>query len=322
MAVIEIHPFNSSHLDEAAVLLAHRHAAQRKVEPALPAAFEDAATARTAIQELLTDEASGAIAIRGDDLLGYVLGTPRADPTWGPNMWVELAGHAVSDPELIRDLYAFAATRWVGEGRTSHYAIVPATDAPSVDAWFRLGFGHQHVHALRQVPTGVSRTPPPGVTTRPAERSDIDALAELDPLLQIHQALSPCFSTSVEIPTVEQARGEWVEEFDDGDGGTFVAERDGRVVGAALVCSVERSGAHSGLARPANAALLAFAVVALEAQGSGIGQALADEALGWARDRGCEVIVTDWRMTNLLSSRAWPRAGYRPTFFRLFRSIA
>lgn len=32
-------------------------------------------------------------------------------------------------------------------------------------------------------------------------------------------------------------------------------------------------------------------------------------------------VVTDWRMTNLPSSRAWPRLGFRPTFHRLFRAI-
>ena len=31
--------------------------------------------------------------------------------------------------------------------------IVPATDPALVDAWFRLGFGHQHVHAIREAPT-------------------------------------------------------------------------------------------------------------------------------------------------------------------------
>lgn len=33
-------------------------------------------------------------------------------------------------------------------------------------------------------------------------------------------------------------------------------------------------------------------------------------------------VVTDWRMTNLSASRAWPALGFRPTFFRLHRAIA
>ena len=43
-------------------------------------------------------------------LVGYLVAAPR--PTaWGPNVWVETGGHAVEEPEPVRDLYAFAAAR-------------------------------------------------------------------------------------------------------------------------------------------------------------------------------------------------------------------
>jgi GNAT superfamily N-acetyltransferase len=269
----------------------------------------------------MTADSFGAVATRGGVAVGYVLGTPRADPTWGPNVWVELAGHASDEPEALRDLYALAATRWVEEGRTSHYAIVPANENAPIDAWFRVGFGHQHAHAVREVPETVAMTPPDGVVVRPATRDDIEALAVLDGLLPAHQAQSPCFTAGTSVWTLEEARAEWAEGFDDGDDGAYVAELDGRVVGSAFGCPADRSSAHSGLARPRGAALLAFAAVDPEARGAGIGQALSQAILGWARSKDCDIIVTDWRMTNLLSSRAWPRAGYRPTFFRLFRAI-
>ena len=321
MTRLEMHPFGPDFVDGAADLLARRHSAQRAVEPSLPAEFEQPGVARIAIEELMTDNASGAVATRGDAAIGYVLGTPRADLTWGRNVWVELAGHASAEAEAVRDLYAFAAARWVDEGRTSHYAIVPASDAATIDAWFRVGFGHQHAHAVREVPQSVTMTPPDGVVVRQATRGDIEALAVLDGLLPAHQAQSPCFSAGKGLWTLDGARAEWTEGFDDGDDGAFVAELDGRIVGAAFGCPADRSSAHSGPARPHGAALLAFVVVAPEARGAGIGQALSQAILGWSRSKACDVIVTDWRMTNLLSSRAWPRAGYRPTFFRLFRTV-
>ena len=43
--------------------------------------------------------------------------------------------------------------------------------------------------------------------------------------------------------------------------------------------------------------------------------------LTWAHERGHEIIVTDWRVTNLLASRFWPSRGFRPTFLRLYRHI-
>ena len=36
--------------------------------------------------------------------------------------------------------------------------------------------------------------------------------------------------------------------------------------------------------------------------------------LDWAAAEGYAVVVTDWRATNLLSSRTWPKLGFRPTF--------
>ena len=58
---------------------------------------------------------------------GFMVGVHR-DESWGPNVWVEAAGHAVEQAEDIRDLYAFLADRWYADGRTAHTALVPSTD--------------------------------------------------------------------------------------------------------------------------------------------------------------------------------------------------
>src|SRR6476659_7256997 len=47
---LEIHPYGSEFLDDAARLLAQRHAAQRVGEPDLPAAYEQLDVARQAIE--------------------------------------------------------------------------------------------------------------------------------------------------------------------------------------------------------------------------------------------------------------------------------
>jgi ribosomal protein S18 acetylase RimI-like enzyme len=322
MGRLELRPFEEMFLEDAGRLLAERHAAQRAAEPALPAAYEHPGAATDAIADLLSGGAAGAVATRDGEVAGFVLGRRRSDIAWGPNVWVEAAGHAARDPEDVRDLYAAAASRWHEEGRTSHYAVVPTSDERAVDAWFRLGFGHQHVHALRDVPAVLEPTAPPdGITLRPASQDDLDALAALDRLLPLHQSLAPCFSPRP-APPHAVARQEWVEVLAERDDGTYLAERGGRTVGAVLVCAIEESQEHDGLVRPPGAAFLAWAAVAPDARGIGIGQALAQEALAWARRHEHEVIVVDWRMTNLLASRAWPSAGYRPTFFRLHRAIA
>jgi GNAT superfamily N-acetyltransferase len=198
--------------------------------------------------------------------------------------------------------------------------MVPATDATLVDAWFRLGFGHQHVHAIRDAPTGDAPAPANGLVVRPALREDIDALARLELVLPEHQALSPVFSR-LPPPSLDDARTEWETDFGDERFATFVAEHDGRVIGSAVGCAIELSSSHVSLALPAGAGFLGFAAVLPESRGLGAGRALGERVLSWARDAGYRTVVTDWRMTNLTSSRTWPRLGFRPTFYRLFRAI-
>ncbi|HWI53857.1 MAG TPA: hypothetical protein VNT01_17095, partial [Symbiobacteriaceae bacterium] len=56
-------------------------------------------------------------------------------------------------------------------------------------------------------------------------------------------------------------------------------------------------------------------------RGRGIMQAMTRGALDHAYGAGYTHMITDWRSTNLLSSRAWPRLGFRPTHYRLTRRI-
>lgn len=312
-------PFAEEHLDDAARLLADRHRRHRADEPLLDPRFEAGDAARAEIELLWRrDDASGVVGIRDGRVTGYLLGVRRSDDPWGANVWVEAAGQAVEHAEDARDLYASAAGRWVEEGRTAHYALMPASDAALVDAWFRLAFGLQHVHALREAPEPAAASMPAGI--RRATRADIEALARLDLVLPEHQALSPVFSSGGML-TLAEALQEWEEGIDDPDLATFVAELDGRVVGSAIACPVEKSGMHGGLARPHDAGFLGFAAVTPEARGRGLGRALGEAAVAWSAEAGYRTVVTDWRMTNLLSSRTWPQLGFRPSFLRLHRIV-
>ena len=322
MPRLEIRPFDAALLDAAARLLAERHRAQRGIEPGLDPAYEDHAATRPEIEALLAvDGASGTAAVRGGDLRGYLFGVPRDAATWGPNVWVEGAGHAADEPGLVRDLYAVAAARWVDEGRTNHHALVPASDAALVDAWFSMDFGQQHVHAIRESPAaGYAPTVPDGVTIRRPTRADIPALAEIDLVLPLHQTRSPVFSR-LTVPTLEATIAELEEDLGDPRYASFVAEHAGRLVGEAVGCSIELSSMHGGVTRPPSAGFLGFAAVLPEARGLGAGRALGETILAWSRDAGYARVVTDWRSTNLEASRAWSALGFRPTFRRLHRTI-
>ena len=322
MSRVQVRPFEAEDVPDAAALLAERHRRHRLVQPLLAARYEDTEVAAGDVDAALTVEnASGAVATRSGQTIGYLLGAPSPQEVWGPNVWVEAAGQAANDAEVMRDLYALAATRWVDEGRTAQYVLVPASDVDLVRAWFRLGFGQQQCHGLREVPQlGLAPAVVPELTIRRATRDDVPVLVQLDIELPLHQSLAPTFSSGL-MPTAEQARIEWEADVDDPGYATFVAERHGKVIGSAVGCALEKSSRHTSLARPDNAAFLGFASVLPGARGAGAGRALGEAVLAWAAESGFASVVTDWRVTNLLSSRAWPALGFSEAFLRLHRTI-
>lgn len=317
MARLEIRPFSDEFVGAAGELLAARHRAHRASEPLLPERYEDPVAAQAEVEALLASEdVSGSVALRDGRAVGYLLAAPRPNPIWGDHVWVELAGHAVEQAEDLRDLYGAAAAGWVEAGRVRHYALVPAHDPELLRAWARVGFGQQHAHGVREVPETAW---PEGV--RRAEERDVDALVALAPLLGDHQSLAPTFAGGLPAEDPEELRAEIVEDLGKPEIGDLVAERDGRIVGAFQLVPAELSSVHAGVARPEGAALLGWAATDPEVRGSGAGVALTDGAFAWARERGHETMVTDWRVTNLLSSRFWPGRGFRETFLRLYRHI-
>jgi GNAT superfamily N-acetyltransferase len=317
MTRLDIRPFSDEFLPHAGELLAARHHAHRAVEPLLPSRYENAEAAAAEVEMLAKIEgASGAVALRGSRVVGFLLGTRKSDEIWGANVWVETAGHAVEAAEDLRDLYGAAAGRWVDEGRDRHYALVPATDPELLEAWSRVSFGQQHAYGIREVPDVAW---PEGV--RLAVAGDIDALVQLSPLIVEHHAQSPVFGIGRPRESPEEIRAEILEDLANEARGDLVFEQEGRIVGSFALAPAELSSVHKGLALRDGAALLGWAATRPDVRGSGAGIALTEASFAWARERGYETMVTDWRVTNLLSSRFWPQRGFRESFLRLYRCI-
>src|SRR5262245_48689404 len=232
MPALEIQPFSEEHIPDAAALLEERHDRHRAAEPGLPANVDYGAE----IEALWAmDERSGTVAIRNGELVGYLLGAHRDVESWGSNIWVEYAGHAVREPEIVRDLYAAAAEEWASRGRDAHYALVPATDPQLVDAWFRLSFGAQHAAAIQETLESFA-DPPPNVAVRPAVAEDVDAATALHLELPRHQDRSPVFSTlPAPAGITDEDREEFQSEVDDPEIGLLGAAIEDRLVGEQVV---------------------------------------------------------------------------------------
>jgi GNAT superfamily N-acetyltransferase len=303
----KIVPFGDEHLEGAARVLAERHARHREAEPLLPADVDFAEQI-----ELERDQLGGVVALDGDEVVGYLVGKRREDQI-GPHVWSYIAGHAVREPELIRDLYAAAAANWVEAGLTRHFAYVPFLPE-LVDPWFRLSFGGSAVLATRE--TSPRPAVDAGVVVRESTPEDVAAAARLDRLMEESMLPSPSFSYHE--PDDEDAIAEdWAGTWNEPETYRhFVAERGGRIVGHILLYR-----RPPDIRVPADSIDLAAASTSPDARGSGVGVALTHHVITWAHEHGYPTMITDWRMTNLLASRFWPKRGFRLSFLRLYRSI-
>jgi len=312
MPGLRIVPFSDEHLAAAAALLAARHARHRSAEACLPANVDFAAQIEV---EWRVEGASGVIAFRADEPVGYLFARPLpygfGGATW---MLAGIGGHAVEgDRELARDLYAAAAAAWVEAGHPRHAVFVPSSDAALVDAWFRLSFGASAALATRET----SPEPPfdGGVEIRPGRPEDLEAAARLDRSMRESMMPSPSFSQGGFTSHREYVE-DWRDTWDESQFTHFVAERDGRVVGHSLLYK-----RPADLRVPEDSIDLANAATFPELRGGGVGRALTAHVIAWAYEAGYPTMITDWRMTNMLASRFWPKRGFRTTFLRLYRSI-
>jgi GNAT superfamily N-acetyltransferase len=315
MPGIEIEPLEDEHLAAAAALLADRHARNRRAEPLLPGVSDFGAQLK---RDLDHELASGVVALSGEDVVAYLIGRVEEDPLLGDKRAiVDFAGCAAAKGrgEAIRDLYAALAARWVAAGATRHLALIPASDEALMDPWLRLAFGVQYVWAIRE--TAAMRPVDAGVKIRAGKPDDLELVARLDRSLYEHQAGSPSFS-GLAIPDDEAFRADWNDLWDDPELYThFVAERAGKPLGH-LVLYRRPTG---DLRVPKNNIDLSHAATLPAARRSGVSLALTGHALTWAHEHGFRSMTTDWRSVNLLSSRHWPRRGFRPTHYRLYRAL-
>ncbi len=297
MAGLEIHPLSELR-EEAASLLADRYARQRAAEPLLPDVDDFDAHV----------PAEGHVATRGGVAVAYLAGAVDEDTQIA--RWL-FAGHAALEPEALRDLFALQSSDF---GVSRFMLTVPATDRVLIDTWFNLAFGCQAVWAVREVEP--DEPVEFGGTIRPATPGDTEAIVDFDQLLYNHQLAAPSFSEFI-APPRDKLRAEVSEIWADDAYIPFLAELDSRVVG--MVGLYRRP--EGDLRVPANNIDLAFAATRGDVRGAGAGLALTAHAMAWARAQGFTSMTVDWRSVNLLSSRFWPRRGFRPQYLRLYRAV-
>jgi ribosomal protein S18 acetylase RimI-like enzyme len=182
--------------------------------------------------------------------------------------------------------------------------------------WFDLSFGRQQAYAVAELAAVPAAGPlPPRLEISLVGPEALDEVVGLSDIITRHQALSPVFSRSTDA-WLASLRGSIAEELAGGEARCLLARRAGVAVGFTLSFDT-----GPGLLAPAGAVELSVAAVPPAERGTGIGEALTAAVVADARERGAGHLVADWRTTNLLASRFWPRWGLRPVVYRMVRTI-
>jgi len=323
---LKIVPFTAEMIAEAGRLLALCHQRARTVIDALPSRFEAEQDAVRALQiEWEKTGASGVAALDGEQFVGYIIGQKQENPVRGRHVWISLSGQAIAagqSVELYQDMYAVAAQEWVDQGYFYHCALVPASDPHLLQTWFCLGFGHEQVHGLLSLENRQHEAGPScrleGVTIRLATPEDREAIADVSQLIRAYQAKSPIFGVALPEDAAKIREG-YSHLVDDSQVDLWIAKKADQVISFQAYFPAESD--PSALMTPDHCVELGIAATRPEYRGLGVNYVLTGRGLAHAKAKGYHYCMTDWRMTNLQSSRYWPRQGFAPVAYRVSRLI-
>lgn len=330
MPLLTLVPFATEHLDDAAALLAARHAINLGREPGLPEQYQHVAEARALLAGLCgVPQTAGVAALADGQMAGYLLAARvLAEPFTYPKIYrpsrlleIDPAGYAVAPGtpvSLLRDLFARVVDGAVRAGYRACAVYVPAVEQATVHVWRSLGFGLDLTVGLRDLsPVGPVMLPP-GVHIRRAGSADLETVARLVTANDHHHAGPPLFLPALpEIAMVQ--RTVHAPFLADKRNAAFLAEGDSGAVLALHTYTPE----EPDLVRAEQAVYLQDAYVVPEARGLGLSRALLATGLAWAarpeQQRAYRQCTVAWNTANLPGARFWPAAGFRPLLRRLRR---
>jgi len=311
--------FAPDHLDAAAELLAARHRRDREREPELPLRFEEAAATRPLIEREWTQAGPGVAAFRGERMVGFLV--PRLDMhRFDRVAFTQHTAHAVGDgegDEVYREMYAALAPQWLARGCFSHAIEVPAGATETLQTWSGLGFGRMGVIGWRDL-RPIEGTAG-GVDVRECGDEDVQVVVRMRLGLRRYNAAPPLLQPFVP-PGEDELR--LMEK------NALEGLKDPRAVHLAAYVEREPRGlmTFAPLDLPEMQTLergihLHFAFVESDERAQGIGSAMLEQGLAWARERGYERCSVGWWSPNLIGARFWLSRGFKPLGFRLERRI-
>jgi GNAT superfamily N-acetyltransferase len=311
---LDVRPIEAHHLEQAAALVSERYRALWEWTPLLPARYADVEILLPRLHEI-AQAGPGVVALQDGRLVGFLSGWQipnwrgkRAafSPEWGNAALLE------NSRRIYEEMYTRLAATWVAGGHFVHLMGTFANDARAIAGWNGLGFGMAAADGVRSLEPVREDHPP--VTVRRAGLEDVDALLDLNEALRLYLTASPTFL----VRDAEDERKEIVTWLQDPDRAMWVACRGAEAVAYMRIGPASRNA--STIIYDPGTASITGAFTREEMRGEGVGTALLNRALAWARDAGYERCAVDFEPMNVLAARFWLRY-FDPVSYALVRHV-
>jgi GNAT superfamily N-acetyltransferase len=312
---MKIVQFNHDHIEEAAALVALRYQAERDHNPLFPAQFEQAEAIMPQLQKSVGN-VPGVAAIRDNRLAGFLLGFKaplfrRIRGAFSPDWGHATDGNSIYD--TYRAMYAELSKAWLANGCFAHAIQLYAHECEAQKACLSLGFGMRGIDALRDLnPIQNSATE---IEIRQVGREDIATLIPLQLELERHLAAAPIFLPLTSTPEeAQKSLEEWLSETKHA---LWLAYHTGEAVG---YMRVEPSCKYNLAVSNDVTASITGAFIKKALRGSGVGTALLNQVLSWARENGYQNCSVDCESANIDGARFWLK-HFQPVCYALVRCI-
>lgn len=321
--MIQFMGMEEKHIRQMAVLLAKRQERERKAFPYLPARFEEIDEAEGVIRKMLERPyVGGIVAVRGIDVIGYLLYEFKESAERGRYVWMGYESIAVSEhehPRLVRLLYADAGAEWVKNGYFHHALMVPLAEQKLLNEWLEQSFYFEQKYALLPLEKYEAKqvAPQPPLKIRRGTEADVQLYKKMALWNSIHQTAAPSWNPITK-ETMEEVKKDYEELSEEENSYVWIAEQGEQVAGFHVYY---KDGDPYNLVMPEKCIELPAASTNPDLRGRGVGRTMADHCFAELQKDGFEYIFADWRTANHLASYFWPRLGFEPVMVRMSRQI-
>jgi GNAT superfamily N-acetyltransferase len=286
----------------------------RQSVPFLPDRGQGAEDVLPQLQELIA-QSTGVAALRRSQLVGYLIGFTLLEfrgrrAVYSPE-WANGA-HLESSREIYAQMYSRLSAQWAADGSLTHLIGMLAHDHEGIEGWHWLGFGLAAADAVRGLDP--VQGPRAEVQVRRAGSRDAAQVMPLTDALERHLATAPTFLASVE----REDRVSLEEWLADSGNALWLAYDGVEVLGLMRLGPASDDACDIIVDEGTTSITGAFTREC--ARQRGVGAALLNRSLEWARSEGYARCAVDFEPMNVLGARFWT-SHFDPVCFTLARRL-